>query len=292
MHHAQLRAISRPAYDLLLGTLTSEESLEARMLARFRRALNLIVGDTVIALVIPELGNGPFHLVVDHLPPPLTGGLHPIWWEAETLHIGPWVLHYTQTIRIWEPQPDWSQIRIGTRQRQRFHDAVESVTRAKMVTLTGSAGAIASQLTGSVEPLAEAVVSLDLPGVCSAAGTLCGLGPGLTPSGDDYLAGALLALWAGHHPHRYELCSAIREGTAGRTTTLSQAFIAAAARGEANERWQTLLSFLGAQPAESRELTQQIERAVSSISTYGATSGMDMLAGFEAGLIWCTTAPQ
>ncbi len=72
----------------------------------------------------------------------------------------------------------------------------------------------------------------------------------------------------------------------------SAAYLAAATRGEANEQWHTLLSVLGARPTGNRELTQQVNRAVSSISTYGATSGTDMLAGFEAGLIWCTQHPQ
>ncbi len=74
------------------------ESLRVRMLARFRRARNLIVGDTVIALLTPELGVGPFHLVVDPLPPPRPGDLHPIRWEAGAMCIGARALHCTQAV--------------------------------------------------------------------------------------------------------------------------------------------------------------------------------------------------
>lgn len=154
------------------------------------------------------------------------------------------------------------------------------------------------QLKGRVESLATAVTALDLPGVRTAASALCGLGPGLTPSGDDYLAGVMLALWAGHHPQRTRLCDAICDGTAGRTTTLSSAFLAAAARGETNEQWHRLLAALSTptppEQAASEEghALEQIERAVRDISTFGATSGMDLLGGFEAGLTWSNTTRQ
>lgn len=298
MHHVQLHAISHPAYDLLRGASTPEKPLTARMLASFRRALNLIVGDTVVALVTPDLGNGPFHMVVSPLPPPLARDRCSIWWEAETLHIGPWVLHCSQPIHIWEPQPNWSKVRIRDRQRQYLHHAIASVVRTRTAAPTALPGLPMDQLKSRVESLATAVTSLDLSDVRAAASALCGLGPGLTPSGDDYLAGAMLALWAGHHPQRARLCDAIYEGASGRTTSLSNAFLAAAARGETNEQWHRLLAALSTpasrDPADSghRHTFEQIECAVRDISTFGATSGMDLLGGFEAGLTWCNIALQ
>jgi len=49
--------------------------------------------------------------------------------------------------------------------------------------------------------------------------------------------------------------------------------LAAAARGEANEQWHTLLSVVGAQPIGSGEVHQQTRHAVSSVSTYGEAKG-------------------
>ena len=54
-------------------------------------------------------------------------------------------------------------------------------------------GALASALRDGTGRLRAALRSGDAPAACRAADGLLGLGPGLTPSGDDVLAGALVA---------------------------------------------------------------------------------------------------
>ncbi len=84
----------------------------------------------------------------------------------------------------------------------------------------------------------------------SAICHLCGLGPGLTPAGDDWLAGWLLAQHLAEDLRRSRETSTglIADITADRTTTLSRAFLACAAAGEADEDWHALLSALAEEP--------------------------------------------
>jgi hypothetical protein len=105
------------------------------------------------------------------------------------------------------------------------------------------------------------------------AGWLAGLGGGLTPAGDDFLAGLMLRAWLAH-PEPDAFCRHLLAAAAPRTTALSAAFLRAAARGECSAAWQALLLALaGAGPS-------QFDQAVCNVLAHGHTSGADMLAGF------------
>ena len=130
------------------------------------------------------------------------------------------------------------------------------------------------------EQLAEvgrAVVRIDRRAAAAAARPLVGLGPGLTPSGDDALAGMEAALHALGHPAAGFLATAL-DDVADRTTTVSATLLRHAARGEFTERIHRLLAALLGE--DDAALPGAIERAVD----WGATSGMDGLIGVFAGL--------
>lgn len=115
---------------------------------------------------------------------------------------------------------------------------------------------------------------------------LIGLGPGLTPSGDDFLVGFLAGLWGSsvHHPLRRSftlqlgrvICSVAHE----RTGKISYTYLFHAARGQFSRRLFELvcLLFTGA-PAG------QIIRATRAVLAGGHTSGSDLLIGLLAGLM-------
>jgi hypothetical protein len=110
-------------------------------------------------------------------------------------------------------------------------------------------------------------------GVAAAARQLAGLGYGLTPAGDDYLVGVMTALWLlGDR----DTASIIARSAAPRTTTLSAAFLTAAARGQFAEPWHRLARTLAAQCA------LECATAARRIAAIGASSGRDALAGFAA----------
>jgi Protein of unknown function (DUF2877) len=125
----------------------------------------------------------------------------------------------------------------------------------------------------------------DTDGFVAAVRDLCGLGEGLTPQGDDWLAGWLLGLrlvqpadQTGCAPGA--LGALVLEVAATRTTLLSRAFLECAAVGEAAEGWHLLLRQMARQPADEPSL----HRATRTILSHGATSGAAMLEGFLAGL--------
>ena len=100
------------------------------------------------------------------------------------------------------------------------------------------------------------------------AAQLVGLGPGLTPSGDDYFGGVLVALHALRRASQAEsLWRWLEPQLVGRTSAISAAHLAAAAAGQAHEALHAVLA--GA---------PDLER----LDAVGHCSGWDGLAGAMA----------
>jgi hypothetical protein len=102
----------------------------------------------------------------------------------------------------------------------------------------------------------------------SGARRLCGLGPGLTPSGDDFLVGVLIGSCMAGGTVRTILDAATE------TTRISRAYLEAAALGQANDPWHDLLWAL----RRGRGWEESARRLVR----FGETSGADMMTGFFA----------
>lgn len=106
------------------------------------------------------------------------------------------------------------------------------------------------------------------------AAELAGLGVGLTPAGDDFLCGIMLAAWF-FLPDAAHVCAPLLEGARGKTTTLSFAFLDAAAKGHASSVWCACLRDL-----KKTQPVTVLHEHMMHIVAYGATSGADSLAGF------------
>lgn len=106
---------------------------------------------------------------------------------------------------------------------------------------------------------------------------LVGLGPGLTPSGDDVLAGALLALHAFARPDLADRLAAwLRPRAEGRTGAISLAHLECAARGEGAAILHDALAALS--PGDPATLAG----SVAAVGTLGHSSGWDGLTGIVA----------
>jgi hypothetical protein len=113
-------------------------------------------------------------------------------------------------------------------------------------------------------PLSRGMTSND------AVSDLIGLGPGLTPSGDDFLMGALAALDAlGQTNMRAALGRAI-VAAAGRTSAVSASLLRAAAAGHVGENLHTMVAAI---------ITGDADGAIDAATRIGHTSGWDALAG-------------
>ena len=108
---------------------------------------------------------------------------------------------------------------------------------------------------------------------CAAAAAIAGLGEGSTPAGDDYLMGALHALWASG-PAGVAMAPALAAAATPRTTTYSAAWLERAGRGETGPEWRALLAALPS-PADA-----PLRAAVAAVRSLGHTSGAWSLRGF------------
>ncbi len=116
----------------------------------------------------------------------------------------------------------------------------------------------------------------------TAVGALVGRGPGLTPSGDDALAGALLQLRALGDPRAAVLAVAVRSRLRA-TTAVSAALLDAAADGWAAPEAVALVDAVSAGDGAGTLA------ALGPVLRIGHSSGRDLVAGVTAAL--ATPAP-
>jgi hypothetical protein len=104
--------------------------------------------------------------------------------------------------------------------------------------------------------------------------SLLGLGPGLTPSGDDLLGGALVALTAiGFLDLRDTIWTGIRGQAAALTNDIARAHLAAAAEGECAAALSKAID------AVLNGARRELAPALDGVTALGHTSGWDALAG-------------
>jgi hypothetical protein len=269
-------------------------STAARILNVFERACNLISADgTVLALVTSARGMGPFTLVVDGdggapfrgLPAESPVRLLP---SKQALCVGPLRIEYGDAA-AWDARPDWPAV--ARHYRQNPNSLPWLAVAAAGVDVAGSLLDLYRPATGSTalervlraaaqqgaEALVGGLAAGDEIQATRGAQSLAGLGGGLTPAGDDFVVGVLLAAWAGlYGPSGGQLAGAVAEAAAPRTTTLSAAYLRAAARGECIVPWHDLFAALLRGDAASTQA------AVAALVSVGHTSGADALAGFVA----------
>lgn len=130
--------------------------------------------------------------------------------------------------------------------------------------------------SGDLEPVWSKVKQLTRHGeLTQVRDLLSGRGQGLTPEGDDVLAGMLLVL--AMQPNRRRALVALLESA--QTSDLSREFLRWAAQGQSIEVVHELLS--AAAELHRREFTDSVRR----LTSVGASSGKAMMRGLQLGLI-------
>jgi hypothetical protein len=109
-----------------------------------------------------------------------------------------------------------------------------------------------------------------------AVKSLAGLGPGLTPAGDDYLLGTMASIWLTKNTNFLEEIGCL---SSQKTTSLSAAYLMAAAKGEFAEYWHHLAKAILCQDPKI------LRKNISEFIQIGASSGRDALAGFSAHIL-------
>ncbi len=136
---------------------------------------------------------------------------------------------------------------------------------------------VTAPANASIADLCHSLRRHDRAGSVRAAHGLVGLGEGLTPSGDDFLAGFEAALRTLGSPDAGFLQDAIVDRDE-RTTMVSGTLLRHAANGEFAERIHELMAAL--LDVDDGAISGSIDRAVA----WGASSGTDCLVGVLVGL--------
>ncbi|MEX1178202.1 MAG: DUF2877 domain-containing protein, partial [Nitriliruptor sp.] len=235
--------------DVLLGP-----PRPARVVAAFPAAVYLAHDDGVVALVTTDGIRHPNALV---LPDPTARGAlgaHRVH-QPGTVGNGEVVVagHRVSVARWFDPTP-----RLPTTDRRQLRAALE-LGRRHLERVTGP---LPTGLTEGAAEVAGALADGDVEDAVAAARGLVGLGPGLTPAGDDVLAGLLSATLLlslavdgagagsadallGRLPDTTRSAgTAIAAHARGATTSISAALLAHGARGEVAAPAATVLHAL------------------------------------------------
>lgn len=260
-----------------------------RVLAVFARSFYLDFGGRLVCVGPTDFGPGPMHLLVDVVGPDdateavatgdgavVRGRLLRVAGTAfDASHLTPWRAPPPEPLspptlaqgldRLAAAVDGRSPVGLGVLVAGLCRGEALSATRLDPF-LAPAAGVIAAfagwARAGGAEPVPDAT-------------RLVGLGPGLTPSGDDFLAGFLVAL---RRLGRGDLADAVARVVvplaATATNSIAAAHLAHAAEGEMAARLVDVLDRIAA-GGDAEGLLDRVE-------TIGHTSGWDCLAGMVA----------
>ncbi|MGN9844732.1 DUF2877 domain-containing protein [Nonomuraea sp. H19] len=246
----------------------------ARVLAAFPAGVYLEVRTdlepSVIAVITGEATRLPNSVLLATPLPHVTVGDEAAVGDR-SIDLGPLSLRVR---RWWDPAPPLGQV-----------DLPRLAQAAAQLMLPGEPGpgpGLAGN--GAVASLASSCAEGWLLGAVTAAEQLVGLGPGLTPSGDDVLAGLLVtlrhlgaaagaerAVWLADW-----LAPAVTFDARTRTTPLSATLLHCAARGEASPEVTAVLRGVTGR--------QALEPALRRLHRLGHTSGADLAQGIAIGV--------
>ena len=202
-----------------------------------------MLASTATELPLTDLADGPAR----RLTAPASVGAGQIEWAGPT---GPVTV---AGVRAWAP----SVVAVGTPLPSAWDALSAAVARHDIGV---EADRIARLANAGDDPAAQ----------FAAVAGLLGRGPGLTPSGDDVVAGFLLGARAFGHSTPGAM-SAVDQLAAGATTALSAQLLRHAVRGECVAQFAAVVAVLLGRPAP--------DDAVDQLLAVGHTSGAALAAG-------------
>ncbi|MDR3602392.1 MAG: DUF2877 domain-containing protein [Desulfosporosinus sp.] len=279
----------------------------------FRRVINIVWPDGSLSSISRvDVSNGPANIVTSL---PVTSdfthySIEPgtlVWMDTNqtTLYIGcisvsltnatPW---RSPLAHFRDPLPS-SQVKANLEELGRWV-TLNSINPSGLVQLFPSLESLrngtylpptntdpVTHLAGqAINSLLPTLRTVDRTSIKESVSSLIGLGPGLTPSGDDYLAGLLLSLTVSSQlmPEFFELAhrdlsNTVIELAPRLTNDLSYQMLVFAARGTGSELMENMVLALFCAPKTGNSLLQ----SAVDLSAIGASSGFDQLLGIMSG---------
>lgn len=263
----------------------------AKVIATFERSFCLDAGDALITVACGSLHDGPFNILVA-VPPAARGftdlgvtiGQH--WTRTSDRRLqGTGLTIATDGAAAWMPRRppsrlDQRRLIEGCRILRQSASVLYPEDGLSRLALFADASPLSATERAAVLPLRALRGTMTSGGadVDDAAIGLLGLGPGLTPSGDDLLAGAFLTWhWLGERRAMF-LIHSLLAAAADRTTPISLAYLRAAAEGFGAAPIHALLDAVGEGHAG------RITEALDAVSAIGHCSGWDAVGGIVLAL--------
>ena len=279
------------------------QSVAGRIAAVFDRSVYVDLGSQWICIGDATVGNGPVNLLLE--PTPYSGVFadlvvdQPVRVCAGAVHLGKRPLIIETAAKVWSPPlvSEWTKESLI-----RGLDALNAISRGRAprqglsVFLYGRG----SELSDTREAHVGALPVFELEswllnrlvdmrcveGVPESAQQLIGLGPGLTPSGDDFLGGILIALSL---VHRQDIAALLYADLCPRLLTrtgpISRTHLAAASVGQGLETLHLAINSV----IEGN--VEMIPTRLHHIDRIGSSSGWDALAGAYVVLRACLVQP-
>ena len=261
----------------LLADKALRDGAAGEVMAVFERSLYVTLDSRWICVGETSIGSGPLHLLGNFRRSGLSVG-DPARIADSTLWIAGVPLAALADASVWTPAdaPRWSAHSLS-----RGLDAVDRVWNGALIA-EGLAAAGSAHLPSDSSALVRAampglialrnVIADDSDRVSDFRG-LIGLGPGLTPSGDDLIGGALIALATlGQLGRREALWRHCRELLRD-TNDISRAHLQAAALGYGAAALHAAIH------ATMSGEAARLGLALDALTTVGHSSGLDAFAG-------------
>jgi Protein of unknown function (DUF2877) len=290
---------SRPIQSLFL-----QEPRVGTVHSVFHKATNIIFDEILLSLLSDELPHMPNSVrlhsdVIDELLSNIQPSMEVCVGNGSLIIPNcNFSFHFCE-IPLWEPRPDvtiyqWNRETVAQHSRLLTQFLAKKQDQNGLAHLVGSLllenspqeTPLSRMAMPKLRLLVQASWRQNIAGIEEATLGLAGLGPGLTPSGDDVL-GAFAAIMVLLSPQlsadsisRKYIASTIAEVAKPRTTKLSAVLLEFAAQGEVSEQFGTLLLSLNL-PVGEFEIVQ---KAADRVLAFGASSGGDSLLGMLLGL--------
>ncbi len=291
-------------YSRPIQTIFLQESRVGTVHSIYNKATNIAFDETLLALLSDELPRMPnsvrlrsdvSHKLFLNLKPGLKVCVGYNTLAIPTLNFS---FHLTHT-PLWEPRPEvnlysWNRETVAQHTRLLTQFLAKKQHKGGLAPLVGALflaqplqeTPLSRMAMPNLRLLAQASWQQNIEGIEKATHGLAGLGPGLTPSGDDVLGGfaAIMGLLSAQLSadgiSRKHIASKIASVAKPRTTKLSGVLLEFASLGEVSEQFGMLLLTLML-PAEE---FGTVLKAADDVLAFGASSGGDTLLGMLLGL--------
>jgi hypothetical protein len=250
--------------------------------SRFRRVVNFRCGSQLVSLVDEEIGDGPQNIVIrDFDVEQIPGEAAPLMIRAKTVGLGSHRFsfsdddYYCSTVPLDNWDPFLFNLNLSV-----FEKELRAVSPAKSLAFLLDENRIMNFRPGFerafTDQIRRGVHRIRNGHMLDGVRTLRGCGLGLTPSGDDFIAGLLIGLnllQQLHGRNHQKLADEVfRAAKAG--NVFSNSFLDLARRGLLFGRMKNLVHAL------LHEGEDAVRKSAAKLLAIGGTSGADLGTGF------------